>query len=157
METLFPAAAAPAVAPVYDLALVACVAQKRQTSQPIAAAELYTSQWFLVARAVAEARATKWAILSAFHELVLPDQKISTYERSLTDLRVREREAWGSRTASKIRQCFPEAKRILMLAGHTYAMFLLWPLRNGGAVVETPLQGLRIGEQMSWLTKAVRP
>lgn len=49
----------------------------------------------------------------------------------------------------------PSADRIMVLAGQRYREFLMDYLRTRAANVEVPLEGLRIGEQLSWLGRHV--
>jgi hypothetical protein len=44
-------------------------------------------------------------------------------------------------------------RRVVMIAGARYREFLIEPLRRRGIVVEAPLEGLRRGEQLNWLSK----
>ena len=60
---------------------VACVWPKRATAAR--AKDLYRSDWFLKARACAEAVGSCWFILSAEYGLVHPDEMIEPYEMTL--------------------------------------------------------------------------
>jgi hypothetical protein len=40
---------------------------------------------------------------------------------------------------------------VVMLAGERHCLRLVDPIRQMGCIVETPLQGLRMGEQLHWL------
>ena len=42
---------------------------------------------------------------------------------------------------------------VVFLAGQRYREFLEPSLRSRGLVVSVPMEGLRIGEQLRWLTK----
>lgn len=145
--------AVPETAPATAVYLVSCVGKKR--TQPSAAKSLYISEWFLKARRYVEATGCPWFILSAEYGLVAPDQAIPPYERTLNTMSVRERRAWARRVEAQMNASLPRSERIVILAGQRYREFLMAYLIGRVSHVEVPLEGLRIGEQLSWLSNAV--
>lgn len=129
--------------------LVSCVSQKRE--QACAARDLYVSDLFRKARRFAEASGCTWFILSAEHGLVAPDQLIEPYERTLNKMRAVDRRSWGERVAVQLAQAVPDLSRVVFLAGERYREFLAGHLAGRGVEVSVPMEGLRIGEQLSWL------
>ena len=129
--------------------LVSCVSQKRE--QACAARDLYVSDWFRKARRFAEASGCPWYVLSAKHGLVAPDQVIAPYEQTLNTTRVAGRRAWGERVAAQLAEAVPDLSRVVFLAGGRYREFLAPHLAGRGVEVSVPMEGLRIGEQLSWL------
>jgi hypothetical protein len=134
--------------------LVSCVSQKRQ--QACAARDLYVSDWFCKARQYAEASGCPWYILSAEHGLVLPDQVIAPYERTLKTMRVADRHAWAVRVFHQLAETVQALAHVVFLAGERYREFLTGPLTKCGVAVSVPMEGLRIGEQLSWLAQHTR-
>jgi hypothetical protein len=132
--------------------LISCVGQKRAT--PCTAKDLYISDWFRKARRFAERSGYSWFILSAEHGLVSPDAVIAPYEKTLNTMGVRERRAWADRVLEQIVVTIPDVKEINFLAGQRYREFLLGELRRRDIVTNVPMEGLRIGEQLSWLGQA---
>ncbi len=130
------------------LFLVSCVSQKR--SMPCRARDLYTSQWFVKARAYVEASASPWCILSAEHGLVDPDAAVAPYERTLNRMAVSDRRAWARRVLDQLRPKVVGVQRVVLFAGERYREFLLPKLTELCPKVEVPLVGLRIGEQLQW-------
>lgn len=147
--------------------LVAC--GKTKATKPMPARELYTGGLFKAASAYATSTYDRWWIISAFHGLVEPDQVLHPYDRSLPALRQAEREAWGQRVASLLRSRlqglglsvppvlpvgspWPHDPQVELWvhAGKAYVDALLWPLRFWPCTVNTPLEGLGIGEQLRW-------
>jgi hypothetical protein len=61
-----------------------------------------------------------------------------------------ERRAWADRVQRQMDQRLPHVDRIVVLAGQRYREFLIDYLRRRASTVEIPLEGLRIGEQLSW-------
>ena len=55
---------------------------------PVAAMDLYTSNWFRKARACVEETGCPWRILSAEYGLVHPEEEIGPYEKTLNKMRV---------------------------------------------------------------------
>lgn len=132
--------------------LVSCVSRKL----PVAAQarELYVSDWFKKARAYAEKTGDGWFILSAFYGLLAPDRVIEPYERTLNGQREKERRAWAARVAADLRRSVPPGSRLIILAGELYRRELI-PLLNQDYRIEVPMRGLGIGQQLSFLKKAV--
>lgn len=129
--------------------LVSCVSQKRE--QACAARDLYTSDWFRKARRYAEASGCPWFILSAEYVLVPPDRVVAPYERTLNTMPVADRRAWADRVARQLAETVPDLSGVVFLAGERYREFLAEHLAGRGIVVSVPMEGLRIGEQLSWL------
>ena len=94
-----------------------------------------------------------WYILSAEYGFVPPDQIIAPYERTLNAMRVMDRRLWADRVSRKILEAVPDLKQVVFLAGKRYREFLTRHLTDRGVKVSIPMEGLRIGEQLSWLRK----
>lgn len=133
--------------------LVSCAATKAATARP--AGELYTSQLFGKARAVAEQDGDRWGILSALHGLLWPDQVTVPYEHRVHDMSRRERRRWAQRIAQQLGEA-PGGGVVELLAGRTYAEPLVPALELAGWRVEQPLAGLGIGQQLHHLKKRIR-
>ena len=129
--------------------LVSCVSQKRE--QACAAHDLYVSDLFRKARRFAEASGCSWFILSAEHGLVAPGQVIAPYERTLNTMGAADRRAWGERVAAQLAEAVSDLSRVVFLAGERYREFLARHLASRGVEVSVPMEGLRIGELLSWL------
>lgn len=128
--------------------LVSCVGKKRATQAP--AKDLYASEWFLRARRHVEATGCPWFILSAKYGLVAPDQVIPPYEQTLNTMGITERRVWASHVQQQMDAQLPTAQRIVIFAGKCYREFLMPYLRQRCSTVEVPMEGLAIGEQLSW-------
>lgn len=66
-----------------------------------------------------QGRDASWAILSAEHGLVMPDQVLDPYQRRLRDLDVLGRAAWAARVTELVRDRFGDSEHII-LAGRDY-------------------------------------
>ena len=135
----------------WDVALVQCVSEK--LNYPTKARELYISPWFTKAAAYAICVSEEWRILSAEYGLVLPDQTIAPYDKTLKDTPVRERRLWATRVIPELGRVVRPGDRVLMLAGVKYREFLVDPLLEFGCSVDIPMKGMKIGEQLHWLTE----
>jgi hypothetical protein len=103
-----------------------------------------------------------WAILSAKHGLLMPDQVIAPYDLTLRKTCVDYRVSWASRVNRALLETFPD-RRFLVLAGSQYrealgncsARFAL-----AGCLIwlphKAPLEGMGIGEQLAWLKARVK-
>ena len=129
--------------------LVSCVGQKAASARP--AKDLYQSDWFVKARRYAESSKAPWFILSAEFGLVRPDAVIAPYEKTLNNMGVGDRRAWARRVIEQMQTELPNCEEIVVLAGARYRENLMDYLRSRAKRVLVPLEGLRIGEQLSWL------
>lgn len=134
---------------VADLCLVSCVKPKLPQRAP--ARDLYVSPFFRKARAYIEGQRWPWFILSAEHGLLHPDVVVAPYDRTLTNMRVRQRRAWASGVMQALEGQLADVKTVVVLAGARYREFLEPALQTRGIDVRVPMAGLRIGEQLSWL------
>ena len=135
--------------------LVSCVSKKCQS--PVPARDLYLSHFFKKARRFVEARNGRWLILSAKHGLLAPDEVVAPYEQTLIRMGAGDRRAWSEHVLKQIDKRIPEAERVIFLAGQRYREHLIGPLADRGVRVEVPMEGLKIGEQLSWLDQHADP
>ena len=131
--------------------LLSCVGQKRSTHAP--ARDLYTSPWFHKARTYADRTGRPWFVLSAKYGLVHPDEVIAPYELTLNAMPVAHRRRWASAVLIQLEPHLNGIGTVVFLAGQRYREFLEPSLRSRGLSVSIPMGGLRIGEQLKWLTK----
>lgn len=66
-------------------------------------------------------------------------------------MRAADRRAWGERVAAQLTDAVPDLSRAVFLAGARYREFLAQHLASRGVEISIPMEGLRIGEQLSWL------
>lgn len=130
--------------------LVSCVSSKQD--RPAPARLLYRSDWFVKARAFVEARGSRWFILSALHGVVAPDAVIAPYERTLNTMLVEERRQWAARVHAQLAPLLAGRHRIVFLAGQRYREYVAPALARDGLQIEVPMEGLRIGEPLAWLS-----
>jgi len=132
--------------PVY---LVACVAAKLDHAAE--ARDLYISPWFRKARAYVERTGSPWLILSAKHGLIAPGAVIEPYDATLGTMCAHARRLWGARVLDELARVVDVATPLIVLAGRSYRD-LLWPSIAPRAAA--PMEGLAIGEQLAWLSRA---
>ena len=130
---------------------MSCVAKKRTYAAP--ARDLYTSALFQKARAYAEGTADAWFVLSAKYGLVNPDTVIEPYDVTLNEMGVGERRVWVAKVQQQLELVTRTGDTIVMLAGAHYREGLTAALQRRGVRVEVPMQGLKIGEQLQWLSR----
>ena len=133
------------------IALVACVSKKRVTSLP--ARDLYISDWFLKASAYADQISDQWFILSAKYGLLDPEDVIGPYDEALNKMPVKARRSWSKEVLVDLIPRLNQGDQIVFLAGLKYREYLIDPLLARGFHIEIPMEGLRIGEQLRWLSK----
>jgi uncharacterized HhH-GPD family protein len=137
-----------------DVVLVGCVKTKGPEASP--ARDLYLSPLFERRRRYAESSGRPWYILSAEHGLLDPGTIIEPYDVYLADQTADYRQAWGEWVAAKLTRVRGSIDGLVIEvhAGTAYVDAIDEPLRRHGAVVLTPLAGLRRGEQLSWYDRS---
>jgi hypothetical protein len=133
-----------------ELILVGCVKTKAPEASP--ARDLYLSPLFERRRRYAESSGQPWYILSAEHGLLDPGSIIEPYDVYLADQTADYRQAWGEWVAAKLTRVRGSIDGLVIevRAGTAYVDAIEEPLRRRGAVLLTPLAGLRRGEQLAW-------
>lgn len=131
------------------LVLVSCVKSKRPHAAK--ARDLYTSPLFTMARDLAEAHGSEIRILSALYGLVEPDREIAPYEYTLNKLGVAKRRAWAESVLADLLPLAKKHGRVVFLAGERYREYLVGPISRSGIDVQVPMEGLTLGQQLSWL------
>ena len=131
------------------LVLVSCVGNKRRDI--CEARDLYTSDWFVKARQYVESRGAEWFILSAKYGLLSPTTLIEPYEQTLNKMPIAQRKEWARHVVAGLRAHLGDRRRVEILAGQRYREFVVPALEEMGVEVSVPMEGLKIGEQLSWL------
>lgn len=133
------------------LVLLGCVAEKGRIPAP--AKDLYVSALWRKRRGYAEGTGMPWAILSAEHGLVDPEQVIAPYDRALKQEPRGYRERWSSNTAVQVVERL-RALGLEAVEAHAGADYLehglIAALQHHGIQVSWPVRGLKIGEQLAW-------
>lgn len=122
-------------------------------SSPAAAKDLYVSSLFCKVRAYVEHMGQPWFILSARYGLVHPDKVIEPYDCTLNGMRTAGRRNWASEVLSQLTPRLEAVASVTFFAGQRYREFLEQPLRTRGLIVNVPMRGLKIGEQLRWLNQ----
>lgn len=130
--------------------MLGCV--KLKVEHRAAAKDLYRSPLWKARRGYAEAGGDPWLILSAFHGLVGPEERLAPYDLALTDLDSRERRAWGERIADALEQRFGDLTGTVfeIHAGDAYRRAVEPGVLARGGRLEAPLRGLALGSQLAW-------
>jgi hypothetical protein len=137
------------------IVLIGCVKTKQLRAMP--AAELFTGALFDRRRRYAEDADVPWYLLSGKYGLLEPDEVIGPYDEYLADQSRAYRDAWGRWVVTRLRLLVPQltGTRVEIHAGRDYVEPIRSRLEALGAVVETPLNHLRQGEQLRWYDQHV--
>ncbi|WGD50739.1 hypothetical protein QA641_34920 [Bradyrhizobium sp. CB1650] len=133
------------------VAFVSCVKMKAASERP--ARDLYVSPWFVMARRFAERNSDRWFILSAAYGLLDPDRVIEPYEKTLSDMPIADRRGWAKLVTKQMDLAGVRGNEAIVLAGINYRRLLNMALLDRFAEVEVPMEGLMLGQQLSWLSK----
>jgi hypothetical protein len=135
--------------------LVGCVKGKRGVAMP--ARDLYTSALFLGRRRYVERTCHRWFVLSAKHGLVDPDTILEPYDETLKDASEARRRQWSQAVLADLDRRIGELAGVLFEA-HAGAAYLdhgpALGLRQRGATVERPTEGLPFGKQLALYKRA---
>ncbi len=135
-----------------DIVLVGCVKTKRSGKHP--AQDLYISPLFRQRRHYVKLkRPHRWFILSAKHGLLEPIEEIEPYDCYLADLPYEERLEWSRNVLTQLTGLVDSLHNtaIEIHAGKPYwNCGLKSGLEQAGAIVTTPLDGLKFGDQVQW-------
>lgn len=139
--------------------LVGC--GKEKLDRAAKAKDLYTGQLFRKARAYAERIGDEWAILSAKHFLLSPEEVIKPYEHRLQGLHRDYRRQWVWNTNWGIRsrwKTWENEVRFICLAGKDYAQAFESEFLDPVATLkaEYPLAGLGVGSRLKWLSESLK-
>jgi hypothetical protein len=132
--------------------LVACVAGKK--NKPAPAKDLYDSDLFHKSMAYANKLTDEndIYILSAKHKLLPISKVIAPYDMTLKDFSSDEKQAWSEDVLNSLKQRYDLNKtKFVFLAGEAYKKYLEPELPH----TESPLKGLRIGQQKQRLGKLI--
>jgi len=131
--------------------LLACASEKR--AEPAPAEELYDSALFKKSAQLARFNVDRWYILSAKHGLVSPSQVIEPYNKTLSEMSRTERLQWAEVVLGDLLKHTQPGDTVVFLAGAKYREHIVPQLRRRGYSVAVPMEGMRIGEQLSWLNR----
>jgi cytoplasmic iron level regulating protein YaaA (DUF328/UPF0246 family) len=134
-----------------SLYLVSCVSKK--SCDRSRAKDLYQSEWFKKARKFVERSGAPWYILSAKYGLLHPDELVAPYEQTLNKMPINERKLWATGVLDKLLPMLTTQQSVIVLAGVRYREFLMPDLTQVAGEVRVPMEGMRIGEQLAWLSK----
>ena len=128
--------------------------------------DAYCSPLFLKSKQWAENRGFDYAILSAKHGILEPDEKIGDYDLTLNEITPKQKKQWasevfrlGQRGAmqphSSERNKIKGPDKWIILAGAAYTQPLKNHIKNNSISwdmeIEEPLKGLQVGERLAYL------
>jgi len=77
------------------------------------------------------------------------------YDLTLNGLGVKLRFTWADMVIGQIKELDLRSSRAVVLAGKNYREFLMPELMSRFDEVDVPMEGLMMGQQLSWLAKRV--
>ncbi|MCZ7679796.1 MAG: hypothetical protein M5U28_13945 [Sandaracinaceae bacterium] len=115
--------------------------------------ELYTGPLYQLRLAYARRLGGPHLILSAFYGAQPPAFQAVPYERSLADMSKCEpaRRWYDDVVRTSILRATSPGDRVVALASRPYVEGWAAAVRRAGRVVETPLAGMGMGQQLRWL------
>lgn len=133
-----------------DVLLLGCTAEK--LDHPAEAQDLYCSPRFAKRRLYAKATGKLWAIISAKHGLLMPDELIEPYDLSLDSLSASERSQWAERIVAQLEEALGplDGCTFELLASRLYGDPLELLLATRGARLVRPLRHVTLFQELSW-------
>jgi cytoplasmic iron level regulating protein YaaA (DUF328/UPF0246 family) len=137
---------------VKRICLIACASSKKDTPQP--AKDLYISALFQKSVGwMNKQNFDYWFILSAKHGLLPPDIVIAPYNQTLNQMPIKQRKLWADNVFDALKPYLSTDTTVTFLAGNKYREHLANRITNVGCEIQMPVEGMRIGEQLKWLTE----
>ncbi|MEQ9279954.1 MAG: hypothetical protein RLN83_10665 [Balneola sp.] len=132
-----------------NIVLISCV--RKKLDRKSTAEKMYTSSLFKKNLTYAKSlKPSEIYILSAKHGLLKLTDEIEPYDKTLNKMFVDERKEWSKRVVNQLKSVADlKNDEFTFLAGDKYRKYLLTEID----LVKIPMQGLKIGEQLQWLTK----
>lgn len=128
---------------------------KTRPGEPGPAAELYSSEWFGMARAFVQPKGP-WLILSWRYGVVDQEQIIEPYQHTVKAKDTALREAWAEDAVKALQNRVDPGDTVVLLAGELFRDYLVPALESAGLRVEVPMEKLSYGQQMLWLTRTLK-
>lgn len=133
------------------ICLIACASSKKNVAQP--AKDLYISSLFQKSvEWMKKQDFDEWFILSAQHELLQPNKVIAPYNQTLNNMSAKQRKIWAENVFQALKPHLDENTSVTFMAGKKYREHLENSLRKIGCQIIVPMEGLRIGKQLQWLS-----
>ena len=151
-----------------SVVLIACSKSKSfdksNRTQKKKAIDAYSSPLFNKSVKWAKNRNKEIQIMSAKHKLIRTEKEIKNYDLSLNDLNAKQRKQWALKVAKDIilehygdfdgkKKDRQPIKKVYLLGGKKYTQDLRRNLEDRGIKVNEPLEGMEIGERLSYLNK----
>lgn len=135
------------------IGIIACSATKLMDEELHMAQDLYQGALFIKARAYVERTCDAYLILSALHNTLLPTDRVRTYDHSFKSraFDVAGQRRWNNKTFAQLEDRLDAEDTLVCLASAPYRGWLDRSPWN----VEVPMQGLMIGQQLSYLKSAL--
>ncbi len=132
-----------------NIVLISCVSKKLDRKST--AENIYSSSLFKKNLTYAKSlKPNRIFILSAKHGLLKLTDEIEPYNKTLNEMRSNEIKEWSKEVINQLKSVTDlKNDEFTFLAGEKYRKYLLPELSR----VKIPMKGLKIGEQLQWLTK----
>lgn len=130
------------------IALISCVSKKKLGTHK--AEDLYISDWFIKAKQYIKQNYKEWYILSAKYGLIRPDNIIENYNEYLPKTTLIYRKWWADNIFENLINNYNNSIMVDIFAGKHYRKYLIPLLLSKNYIVNIPLKGLGIGEQLKW-------
>jgi len=132
-----------------NIVLISCVSKKLDKKS--IAESIYISSLFKNNLTYAKSlKPNEIYILSAKHGLLKLTDEIEPYDKTLNNTRTNEIKEWSKTVINQLKSVTDlKNDEFTFLAGEKYRKFLIPELSN----VKIPMKGLKIGQQLQWLTK----
>ncbi len=99
-----------------------------------------------------ESQGWPWFILSAKHGLLDPERMTEPYDKTLNTMSAAERREWAETVMDALHPRLARVRVVVIFAGEVYRKYLEPELRRRGIEIQVPMEGLRQGEQLAWLS-----
>lgn len=130
-------------------ALISC--SKLKADHPCSVKEMYwPSALFRGAWRVAKMKGQKALILSAKYGVLLPEQIIDPYDKTLYRMTKQERAEWRTAVLDVLFKLLNPSDKVISYLPRLYAEGIIEALKGKGYEVEEPIAGLGRGQRLKW-------
>ena len=139
------------------LVIISC--GKKKADRQLQAKNLYTGNLFQRQLAWAQRFGDRIQILSAKHGIIDLDKQLEPYDVTMTDLSKDQRESLSTQVYFWYRNIHGDYDRIIVLGSKLYVGVIRDALEmaDTSEIMLDPLQGLQIGQRISWLSQMEDP
>jgi hypothetical protein len=137
--------------------LISYTNQQKQNPGSLPAKDLFNSSWFRQCRRYNESQNRNYYIICGKHGLIHPETLMTTYDYSISNLNLKERQQWGKQVVDdlvSVEKLLP-GDIVTVFSSEMYFAALLDAFNDLDIYSEQPLCSMNMGQQLRWFRDRV--